>query len=242
MRGPTTKSTLTLKWSYPVYTPPEVKSTGTVAKPTRHALSAKEALAYIAGDDARPLLVLRECLICNGTDDALLSRGVDNEKTLLLSRWFHCVKLPPDVTNPDHPFHSLFDSPDPEHLFVAAYDGSERAPLESDTSRTELWSAMTAVLTSQYKKDPSVSLKQIAQVLDKLDILDLHMSDLNSRQNALLETEGPGSKKLAKVRTDIEETRKELNDLLAQITKASDLKLKVAQPLGSPTAKAGSAQ
>jgi len=242
VRGPTTKSTLTLKWSYPVYAPPEVKSTGTVAKPVRHALSANEALAFIAGNDARPLLVLRECLVCNGTDDALLTRGVDNEKTLLLSRWFHCVKLPPDVTNPDHPFHSLFDSKDPEHLFVAAYDGSERVPLESDTSRTELWSAMTTVLTSQYKKDPAVSLKQIAQVLDKLDILDIRMGDLASRQNELLESEGPGSKKLAKVRTDIEETRKELNDLLAQINKATDLKLKVAQPIAPTTAKAGSAQ
>lgn len=226
-----------------MYTPPEVKSTGgTVAKPVRHALSAQEALAYISGDDARPLLVLRECLVCNGTDDALLSRGADNEKTLLLSRWFHCVKLPPDVTNPDHPFHSLFDGADPEHLFVAAYDGSERVPLESDTSRTELWSAMTTVLTSQYKKDPAVSLKQIATTLDKLDLLDVRMADLASRQNELLESEGPGSKKLAKVRTDIEETRKELNDLLAQITKASDLKLKVAKAPAPTAVKPGSAQ
>jgi len=208
----------------------------------RHALSAQEALAYIAGDDARPLLVLRECLVCNGTDNALLTPGADNEKTLLLSRWFHCVKLPPDVTDADHPFHSLFESKDPEHLFVAAWDGSERVPLESDTSRTELWSAMATVLTTQYKKDPAVSLKQIAQVLDKLDILDVRMAELASRQNELLESEGPGSKKLAKVRKDIEETRKELNDLLAQVTKASDLKLKLAKAPAPASANPGSAQ
>jgi len=208
----------------------------------RHALSAQEALAVIAGNDARPLLVLRECLVCNGTDNALLTPGGDNEKTLLLSRWFHCVKLPPDVTSPDHPFHSLFEGKDPEHLFVAAWDGSERVPLESDTSRTALWTAMTTVLTTQYKKDPAVSLKQIAQVLDKLDILDVRMAELASRQNDLLETEGPGSKKLTKVRQDIEETRKEINDLLAQVTKASELKLKLARAPVPAGAKPDSAQ
>lgn len=40
----------------------------------------------IAGDDSRPLLILRGYKVCNGTDDALLNGGIDNEKTLLLGR------------------------------------------------------------------------------------------------------------------------------------------------------------
>ncbi|MHC4894906.1 MAG: hypothetical protein ACYTFV_16500 [Planctomycetota bacterium] len=31
------------------------------------ALSRSDALEYIAGEDPRPLLVLRECVTCNGT-------------------------------------------------------------------------------------------------------------------------------------------------------------------------------
>jgi hypothetical protein len=231
-----------LSWTHPVYTPPEKKAYDTAAKATRHALSAEEAIAYIAGNDKRPLLILRECLVCNGTDDALLKGGIDNEKTFILSRWFHCVKLPPDVTAEDHPFHNLFPGKDPEHLFVAACDGSDRIPLESDTSRTELWSAMTTVLSAQYRKDPAVSLKEIAQTLDKFDLVDRRMAELQARRNELVETEGPGSKKMRKVDADIEDCKKELNALLAVVTRASDLKLKLAAADANPPARSGTAQ
>ena len=62
---------------------------------TKRTLPPEEAYAMLAGEDHRPLLVLRECMTCNGTDDALMTRKADNERTMLLSRWFHCVKLPP---------------------------------------------------------------------------------------------------------------------------------------------------
>ena len=81
---------------------------GTVARPLRHALSSETVFRTLAGTDPRPLLVLRECAFCNGTDDALLSKGADNERTFLLSTWFHCVKLPVDVLKPDHPYYELF--------------------------------------------------------------------------------------------------------------------------------------
>ena len=109
IRGPSAKSYLRIEWEYPVYVPPEESAAkDTFAKKKRVALSREEAFRFIAGDDPRPLLVLRECKVCNGTDDALLKGGVDNEKTYLLSRWFHCIKLPVDVMEEDHPFHNLF--------------------------------------------------------------------------------------------------------------------------------------
>jgi hypothetical protein len=126
------------------------------------ALSAEDALAYIAGKDPRPLLVLRECKVCNGTDDALLSRAnVDNEKTFLLSRWFHCVKLPVDVLLADHPFHNLFASENPEHMFLCSVDSSTRIPMESERSRTELWGAMMAVLKASYAKSPDGQIRKM---------------------------------------------------------------------------------
>ena len=81
-----------------MYVPPEEpEAKHSTAKKKRKALSREDAFKVIAGNDPRPLLVLRECKVCNGTDDALLKGGIDNERTFLLSRWFHCVKLPVDV-------------------------------------------------------------------------------------------------------------------------------------------------
>ena len=122
-RGPTTKSLLQMKWDYPVYRDSTPKSDATTVK-LRKALSFDEALRYVSGSDPRPLLVLRECKTCNKTDNALLKAGAsDNEKTILYSRWFHCVKLPVDVIQDDHPFNALFKDNNAPHFFVATRDG-----------------------------------------------------------------------------------------------------------------------
>src|SRR5688572_16913944 len=170
VRGPSTKSILTLEWNYPVHTPAPlaVAEGGTAAKAVRRALTYEQAFAEIASDDPRPLLVLRECAVCNGTDDALLSRNVDNERTFLLGRWFRCVKLPADVLEDDHPYRSLFPGGRAEHLFLASRDGSQRIALEGERSRTELWTAMLAVLSADYASDPERPLKEIRGALDRL--------------------------------------------------------------------------
>ena len=51
---------------------------------------------------------MRECERCKGTDHALLSRSLDNEQTVLLTHWFHCVKLPPNVLEAKHPLPNMF--------------------------------------------------------------------------------------------------------------------------------------
>ena len=47
--------------------------------------------------------MLRECYLCKGSDVALLSRELNNDRTILLTNWFHCVKLPANTTAADHP-------------------------------------------------------------------------------------------------------------------------------------------
>ena len=106
---------LRIQWDHPVPPKPEVDPEATVAIP-RRALPLEEALAVIRGNDPRPLLVLRECVRCTGTEDALLKRMEDNERTFLMSRWFHCVKLPPAVLEPEHAFHNLFPGEKPGSL------------------------------------------------------------------------------------------------------------------------------
>jgi len=229
LRGASAREYLKIEWDYPVYVPPqdEADKGRTTAKVARRALSREEAIKYIAGDDLRPLLVLRECKVCNGTDEALLKGGVDNEKTFLMARSFHCVKLPVDVMEEDHPFHALFvQDKAPEHLFVCAVDGTDHDPLESQTSRTELWKSMRAMLVKEYKKSPDTALKSIARLMDKLDVADERFVELIDRQNEILEEDGPKSKKLPKVAKKLAKAEKERKDLKADIEKAYEIDLK----------------
>jgi len=211
-----------------------------VAKRARRALSREEALKYIAGKDPRPLLVLRECKTCNGTDDALLSRGVvDNEKTFLLARWFHCVKLPVAVLEPDHPFHNLFDGKDPEHMFLCAADGSSRLGLESERSRVELWGAMNQVLVANYQQGPEDVVKRMAKAIDRFDQMDTRVAELEKKLDKILETDGPESKKLKKVQDELLAAKQERAELFALIEKSTgELKLRVAaKPAGAEPKK-----
>ena len=227
VRGLSARSYLKMEWDYPVYKAEQKKaSKGTAAKVARRALTREEALAFLAGDDPRPLLVLRECTVCNGTDEALLKGGIDNEKTFLIASWFHCVKLPADVLEKDHPFHNLFVQKKPEHLFVCSVDGANHDPLESQTSRSDLWKSMRKLIGKEYKSKPDSRLKSIAKILDKLDVVDERLRQVNSRYEDVLEEDGPGSKNLRKIAKSKTETEADRDALHEQAAKALALDLK----------------
>ena len=182
--------------------------------------------------------MLRECKVCNGTDDALLSKGADNERTFLLSTWYHCVKLPVDVLQKDHPFYEAFGHDNPEHLFVSLPDGSQKVKLEGQTSRTELWSAMTKVLALAYTSEPQSAVKAVQKTLDRMDILDQKLNVLRAKKNELIETESATSKKIVKINGEIDDVKKELASLLEEVSKASKLELKE----GTSSASSGTAR
>ena len=227
-RGPSTKGLLKIAWDYPVYEVAEPESgAGTSVKRARERLPREQALSAIAGDDPRPLLVVRECKVCNKTDDALLRPGAQNERTILLSRWFHCVKVPVDVLQTDHPFNALFPDTKSEHLFVSAVDGTEKIPLESSTSRVELWESMSKTLSAAYAKDPTGATKDITKILDKLDLLDERVRGLERSRDDLLESSGKlDPKRLKKLEGEIDSTRKEIEKSLETIDRLSRYDLK----------------
>jgi hypothetical protein len=206
--GPTTRTLLQIQWEYPVYAGgPTTRADGTPASARSGPLPLEEALRYIARDDPRPLLVVRECRRCNRTDRALLTPGVDNEKTILLSRWFHCVKLTLDVSQPDHPLHALFPRDDAEHLFVSAADGSGRMPLEAATSRTDLWAAMSTTLARAYAADPTPAYKQLAALIDGFDLSDQKLIALQERRSHAMESERFDPAELRTLEDEIESVR-----------------------------------
>jgi len=226
-RGPSSKATLAIEWQHPSYTPEALPApSGTVAQPQRRALGASEAMAALTNGDRRPVLVLRECLKCSGTEDALMSSKEDNEKTYLYARWFHCIKLSPDVLEADHPFHALFADEKPSHLFIANPDGSARHDLLGEHSRRELWGTMEAAIEANYVESAADSLTRLGKVLDDLDEVDRALSELETRYELML-GEGKGdsapAKKLSK---DIEARRARRAELLKQADAAQRLELK----------------
>jgi hypothetical protein len=232
-RSASSRKYLEIEWTYPVHQEErEAPVAGTVARRARRALTREQALRVIAGEDPRPLLVLRECKWCNGTDKALLGEGVDNEKTFLLSRWFHCVKLPQDVLEDDHPFRNLFGEKNVEHLFVSTHDGANHIPLESERSRAELWEAMTTLLEVDYKQKYRMSLKKVTKLLDEFDVVDARYQEVVARRDEILEEEGPKSRKLKKVYRDLAKAEADLKTLHAEFAKASEMDLR--RPVVAP--------
>lgn len=144
-------------------------------------LDFQSALAEIRGVDPRPLLVLRDCDRCKGKDDALLSKTLSNEKTLLYARFFHCVKLDRRVVEESHPWHALFADEKPPHLFISSYDGSIVEQLPGTQTQKELWSTMLKVLKNDYQRDAVVAVREWLRVLDKFDSLDSREKELTSQ-------------------------------------------------------------
>ncbi len=240
-RQRTSLSRLKMEWDYPVYVSAaehaleEGPTGGTVARSIRRSLPREKAFASIAGEDPRPLLVLRECTTCNGTDYALLSRSSDNERTLLMARWFHCVKLPNDVLEEDHPFTKMWKDKAPPHLFLCAPDGSNVVSLDGQQSRKELWKKMEGVLRNEYKRDPVRAVKNILKVFVEYDHLDSMEDFLTARLEVKLENDGPKSAKVRKIRRQIAELQDRKEKAQVREAKASDLdlirkKAEVAEP------------
>lgn len=224
-RGESAREVLEIAWTYPVYSVEQQAAAGeTVAARRKAALPLEEAFAYLSGDDHRPLLILRECLVCNGTDEALLKSEGDNERTILMMRWFHCVKLPVDVMlEEDHPFHALFDGKSPPHLVVCDFDGANLRPLESERSRTELWDVLGQAIERNYRGDPRKALKEMVELLDEYDLADRELAKLQGELEETIETKGPESSKARKLAQKIERAESRLKALDARFAKTSEL-------------------
>src|SRR5262245_5288255 len=233
-RGPTTRMELEIKWDHPV--PPKDGDPERTAAIPRRALPLVEALAIIRGNDPRPLLVLRECARCSGTEDALLARMEDNERTYLMSRWFHCVKLPPAVLEPDHPFHELFPGEEPAHLFLSRADGSLRHDLSGVHAQGELWAAMKELLASEYRSDPEHALVKLSKILDGFDELDERILALERRIERTVEEQGEDGTDLGRLRRQLAEMCVKRDEMRADAVTASKLGQLQPEP---PVKKAG---
>jgi hypothetical protein len=223
--GRTAKELLEIDWDYPVYKLVDDSGAGsTVAKAKRQALSYEDAVAFLAGDDPRPLLVLRECLSCRGSDLALLRRELHNERTMLLTDWFHCIKLTPDVAERDHPFFALFQ--EGEHVFLANADGSDRQGFDGVQSQKALWGALGKQLKSNYRGNADRAVKQVLSLLVEFDKLDEAEDILVMQLDRALEKVGADAEKTRKLQREIERIGKKRAQWIAREREIRDLGIK----------------
>jgi hypothetical protein len=231
---------LEIEWVHPVWRraePPSKPGERTVAQPVASALPLEQAYEVVTDGDRRPVLILRECERCKGTDHAFLSRTLDNEQTVLLAHWFRCVKLPPHVLTEKHPLHNLFKR-DTEgeripHLFFVDPDGSNKAELPGDQPQTELWKVMFGFLERCYAEDAKAAIKELRQVLGQFDKLDAEEALVKGRLDKEVEKNGLASDKVRNFEADLLKLGKEREKLLAREKALRDLALKAMPATGA---------
>jgi len=190
-------------------------------------LDLQSILDEIRGKDPRPMIVLRDCDSCKGRDDALLSKTLGNEKTLLLTQWFHCIKLDRRVLEKNHPYHLLFAGSHPPHLFLMSWDGSLRYDLNGKQSQKKLWMTMKKVLKADYKKDALAATRNWLRLLNHFDLLDSQEKSLSAQIDRLLGKKGK-AKKIKALEAKIAKVKKEREATFAKEQKLLNLVLKHA--------------
>ncbi|MCA8950058.1 MAG: hypothetical protein KDE27_11195 [Planctomycetes bacterium] len=222
-RGRTSKDRLKLDWEHPV--PPERGDRTSAAG----ALPLAEALALLWGDDQRPLLVLRECTACQGTDLPLLQRSMNNDRTQLLASWFRIVKLPPHVMEPSHPFHNVFAGQSFEggmpHFYLLSHPGAEPVAFSGQPTQTYLLAAMTKIVEERYQLDPKRAVKNWLALLDQFDNIDATQKRVREQLREARADKGPKSSRAKSLQAQLDDLEMDRTKLLAKERKVRNIVL-----------------
>lgn len=232
-RGTTSRDRLKIDWVHP--TPPQRDDTKTSAV---GPMDLDEVLRLFWGStDQRPLLVLRECSLCKDGDEALLSRALNNDRTLLMTKWFRTVRLPAHVTENSHPFHKAFAGFFADgwpHFFLLSHPGATPVTFTGTQTQMQLWKGMQDVLGLRYAKDPAKALKEWLSVLDTFDTLDSRRRQLQDQLDEVRATDGPDSAKAKKLTASLARNTEEREAALMREAKARDLGLlPMPKPVGA---------
>lgn len=224
-RGSTSKDRLRIDWVHPV--PPKRDGTQTSAS---GPLGLEEALAQLwEAGDTRPLLVLRECSLCKDGDEALLQRSLNNDRTLLLTKWFRAVRLPAHVAEAGHPFYNVFGGYNFKdgwpHFFLLTHPGATPVTFTGQQTQTQLWKGMADVLGQRYAKDPNKAMKEWLSVLDAYDTIDARKRQLQEQLDEVRATDGPDSSRAKKLGEGLAKLQAERDAAMAREAKAKDLGL-----------------
>jgi hypothetical protein len=157
-RGKTSTSRLNADWQEPLVS-------------AEKNLELQEALKTLRGDDPRPLLILRDCDGCKNKEGDLLKRTLLDERLLLATGWFHCVRFSHDVVNPEHPFSIIFKHERHPHIAMSSWDLKTFIQVPR-AGQKDVWKSMKRVMGKDYKKSPESAMKGIMKLLVEYDAID----------------------------------------------------------------------
>lgn len=240
----TSKEILELEWHYPVAHTFDANKPKANAKTSavfvESALPRQEAFYKLNGDNRKPLLVMRECVRCKGTEHALFDRRLNNEKTKLLCQWFYCVKLPPKVLDAKHPFRNVFKKEKPPHLFICSYDGTNVTEFTGLQTQSQLQKSMIKLIRTSYEKKPLPAVKAMLRFLSEFDKHDGMLKLYGKKLQDEMLRPRPRKSQLAKLKLKIQQTKKKKATAMKRAKAVCDLKLKVTSQ-AKPKAKAAAA-
>ena len=175
------------------------------------------------GDDPRPLLILRDCEGCKNKEGDLLKRTLVEERVLLATGWFHCVRFGHEVMEPDHPFHVIFEHERHPHIAMSSWDLKTFVQVHRAIPK-ELWKSMKRVLGKDYKKSAESAMKNITKLLTEYDALDDRENALQEQLNTKRER---GKDARAKIlEKELAELAEEREELIADEMKLRELGFK----------------
>lgn len=201
---------------------------GTSATMARKALSKEDAWKWIAGDDKRPLLVLREFDRIDHPDNPVLSRKLFSDKSSMMSHWFRCVRLPHTVSEPNHPFHNLFSEIGGQQLFLATPDGKLRVDITVKGSQSALYKSMEQVLGASYETKISPIVRKLPKLMSQLDRFEVEVRNLKDMVDGEIERKGPTDARVQRLRAQLKAAEKKVAELKAE--KKALMTLKFRKP------------
>ena len=186
-------------------------------------LKQEQAIQHLRKDDPRPLLILRDCEGCANKEGDLLKRSLMDERFILGTDWFHCVKLPHEVIEEDNVLSSLFTGKSPAHVVVATWDAKTIVPIKRASAKG-MWQGMSKVLKKDYKGSADKAVKSLQRMLVEYDKIDGRVADLELQLEAK-EARGKDAR-ARKIRNQLASLEKDRDDLIKQEEKLRDLKLR----------------
>jgi hypothetical protein len=203
-RAEATLREIEIEWTFPV--------TPKAAQP----LGFERAVAALAGDDRRPLLVRRHGHEVELGQERRVEALLDQEELRVLTRFFRCVDLPDTTRHEGHPLSGLYVPERAPLLFVVDADAENTAGFSGLESATEIYGALYAAIERNYAGDAERTVRSLRRGIEDYDRLLPREEELRRAVDDAVAESGPDSPAARKQQKRLDEVRREIEVLRAR--------------------------
>jgi hypothetical protein len=194
-------------------------------------LAWERAVAALAGDDPRPLLVRRRGHAEERTREARIEAFLEGEEMRVLSRFFRCVDLPDATRHPEHVLSGLYVPEQPPLLFVTTADGADPIGFSGQEPANLIGDVVVDTLARAYSGNVDTTVKGIRRLIEDYDRLLPRERELLAAVDDAVAEHGDKAKetmrqreRLAKLQAELAAVRKRE----AALTESLELRSKTA--------------